>query len=276
MYEMLRQHPQVFMSPIKEPRYFNDDLHVPTETRMTESEYLEMFRAAGPDQRLGEASPGYLRSCVAAQRIAAANPDARIIALLREPASFVHSLHIQGMRNGRILTTDLRSVLDADASRPETFRYGPYLRYVDQLERYYSVFPAENILVLLYEEYRRDNARTMQQVFRLIGVDDAFEVRPTVANPSGVRSLRLAALWAHVRDSEGPAYRALRRTAKAASTRQLHYRVRHAYRRLNTAPPPPADPALMAELRQRFAPEVVRLSSYLDRDLGSLWGYPTD
>ncbi|MDD9350107.1 sulfotransferase, partial [Mumia sp.] len=209
MYEMLRQHPQVFMSPIKEPRFFNDDLHVPTETRMTESEYLDMFGGALPAQRLGEASPGYLRSHVAPRRIAAANPDARIVAILREPASFINSLHLQGMRNGRILTRDLRAVLDIDPSRPEVFQYGEYVKYVDQLERYRAVFRPEQILVLVYEEYRRENARTMRDVFRFIGVDDEFDVAPTTANPSGVRSLRLAALWAHFRDSDGAAYRAL-------------------------------------------------------------------
>jgi hypothetical protein len=275
MYEMLRQHPQVFMSPIKEPRYFNDDLNVPTETRMTESEYLKMFRGADHEQRLGEASPGYLRSYVAPGRIAAVNSDARIIAILREPASFIHSLHLQGMRNGRVLTRDLRAVLDADESRPDMLQFGQYVKYVEQLERYRAVFPPGQVLVLVYEDYRRENAQTMRQVFRFIGVDDAFEVEPTVANPSGVRSLRLAALWAHFRDSEGPAYSALRRTAKLTSTRQLHYRVRQTYRRFNTAPPPPADPELLAELRRRFTPEVVRLSEYIGRDLCALWGYPT-
>ncbi len=37
--------------------------------------------------------------------------------------------------------------------------------------------------------------------------------------------------------------------------------------------PPPPDAQLMAELRRRYAPEVVALSEYLGRDLVSLWGY---
>jgi hypothetical protein len=58
--------------------------------------------------------------------------------------------------------------------------------------------------------------------------------------------------------------RKLRRTALAT----IHRRVVH-------APPPQADESFMAELRERFKPEVVALSDYLDRDLVSLWGYDT-
>jgi hypothetical protein len=138
------------------------------------------------------------------------------------------------------------------------------------------VFPAEQILVLIYEDYRDSNIATMRQVFEFIGVDPGFAVEPTTANPSGVRSLRLAGVWASTRDSVNPAYRALRSGAKAMMSRRMRDRMRRSYHRLNTASPPQVDVGLMAELRTQFAPEVRRLSDYMGRDLCSHWGYSSE
>ena len=68
----------------------------------TLEEYLSLFSAAGPEQLAGEASPSYLWSRDRRRRaIAEVQPAARIIAILREPASFLHSLHLQLLQNRR-------------------------------------------------------------------------------------------------------------------------------------------------------------------------------
>src|SRR5438067_10190697 len=101
LYEMLRSHPQIYMPTLKEPRYFASDLRAqfePVKTGRipaTLEDYLALFDDAKPDQVMGEASPSYLRSRAAARAIAEVQPAARIIAILREPASFLRSLHLQ-------------------------------------------------------------------------------------------------------------------------------------------------------------------------------------
>src|ERR1700739_3057055 len=66
LYEMLRRHPQIFMPAVKEPRYLAGDLRalVPSTPSQpaTLEQYLALFSAATPGQRVGEASPSYLRS----------------------------------------------------------------------------------------------------------------------------------------------------------------------------------------------------------------------
>src|SRR5712672_1051216 len=93
LYQMLRSHPQIYMPDLKEPWFFAEDMRPrfqpprsapPFETL---DAYLELFQDAGPGQRIGEASSSYLWSRTAASSIAALRPDARIIAILREPAS---------------------------------------------------------------------------------------------------------------------------------------------------------------------------------------------
>src|SRR5260221_9009903 len=71
LYEMLRRHPQIFMPDLKEPRYFASDLRAlmqpaPGTLPETLAEYLALFAGARDDQMMGEASPSYLRSQVAA------------------------------------------------------------------------------------------------------------------------------------------------------------------------------------------------------------------
>ena len=97
---MLRGHPQIFLPASKEPWFFASELHVrtpprPEGTPRTLEEYRSWFAGAEPDQRVGEASALYLWSRTAAAAIAAVQPEAKIIALFREPASFLRSLHLQ-------------------------------------------------------------------------------------------------------------------------------------------------------------------------------------
>src|ERR1700740_403157 len=96
LYQMLRAHPQIYMPALKEPRFLAPDLRALLGQNGTLpgswEEYLALFAPAQRGQRRGEASPSYLRSEVAAQLIARARPDARIVAILREPEGLVRPL----------------------------------------------------------------------------------------------------------------------------------------------------------------------------------------
>ena len=79
LYRMLRLHPQIFMPDLKEPRFFMRDpgSQLPNPKGVyphTLDEYLSLFDAASPEQRVGEASPQYIRSPAAARRIATVQP----------------------------------------------------------------------------------------------------------------------------------------------------------------------------------------------------------
>ncbi len=101
LYMMLSQHPEIFMPDVKEPWFFGRELRsrfAKPSTRgrpNTLEDYLELFADAAPDQVAGEASPQTIRSLSAAREIAALRPDAKIVVLLREPAAFLRSLHLQ-------------------------------------------------------------------------------------------------------------------------------------------------------------------------------------
>jgi hypothetical protein len=281
------------MPEMKEPEFFGRDLERRREAaegspggRSTFAgsrprsleEYVSLFAPAAPEQQAGEASPSYLSSGSAAAQIAELQPAARIVAILREPASFLRSLHLQMVRNHVQSEWDLRKALAKDAAAGDgggAHGYAGRVRYVEQLQRYHDAFSREQVLVLIYDDFRADNEATVRAVLRFLGVDArvpiaAFDVNPTVA----ARSRRLDELSRTLKVARGPVARGLKATVRTVTPPKLRRDAVRAFQRnvvYGSAPAP--DEQLMLELRRRFKGEVVLLSEYLGRDLVGLWGY---
>jgi hypothetical protein len=289
LYEMLRSHPQIFMPELKETRFFARELHRPTrsagEHPQTLEEYTALFAAAAPQQRAGEASPSYIRSEHAAQRIAQLRPDARIIAILREPAGFLRSLHLQMLQSQVETEKDLRRALELEGARrakresgdrsvEQALLYLEQARYVTQLRRYHDVFASEQVLVVIYDDFRADNEGTVRRVMQFLEVDERSPVEIVEAHPSvRVRSPRLHRLVRTLYMGGGPVAKTSRRAIKVTTTRRMRLGALSLSRRAQLAAPSAPDEKLMLELRRRFSGEVAALSEYLDRDLVALWGY---
>ena len=275
LYEMLCQQPQIFMPSVKEPHFFAGEGAARLErVPSTLEDYLELFAEAAPDQLLGEASPSYLQSHTAAASIAALQPAARIIAILREPASFLRSMHLQMLQMHVETVNDLGEALALEPARPQALLYSERVRYVEQLRRYYEVFRPENVLVLIYDDFRADNEGTVRRVLEFLGVDDAVPVRAREANPTvRLRSKRLDELIHRASVGRGPVMKGVQVGIKAVTSRRLRHGALGMRSRLVYGEPPPPDEQLMLELRRRFKGEVEALGEYIDRDLLRLWGY---
>jgi hypothetical protein len=291
LYAMLSQHPQIFLG-VKEPRFFAEELRVRDMPRLggtpqTLSDYKSWYRDARPEQLVGDISPDYLWSHRAAELIAEVQPQARIVAILREPASFLYSLHRQWLRHYVEVESDFRRALELEQSRlqgqnmpsdtywPKALFYSDHVRYVEQLRRYEERFGRERMLVLIYEDYRRDNDATVRAVLRFLGVDEHVAIRERDSNPSvHVQSPRLHGLLRRLLVADRPGFAATKGFVKALTPMRVRQGALHTMRkRVVYGEPEPPDEALMLELRRRFKPEVVALSEYLDRDLVELWGY---
>jgi hypothetical protein len=294
LYRLLKSHPEIFMPDRKEPRFFSNDqgpfaaksTTAPPPPTKTLAGYLALFAPARSDQRAGEASPQYIRSPTAAQEIAAMQPDARIIAVLREPVSFVRSYHLQCLRSNIETERDLSKAIALEAARrkgrkiprncaaPLRLFYSDHVRYVEQLQRFHAVFAPEQILVLIYDDLRRDNEATAREVFRFLAVDQHAPIEISDKPPhvrKAVRSTRLnnfarAIISARRRPGKSNAFY---RTVNSAVPRALD----PVWRRLVYVPPAAVDDAFAGELKRRFRPHVVALSDYMQRDLMTLWGY---
>jgi len=295
LYRMLRQHPQIFMPDLKEPRFFiaeppKDPSALRGKRPHTLPDYLALFAPALPGQLAGEASPQYIRSKDAARLIAEVQPAARIIAILREPTSFLRSFHNQCVRGSIEDQNDLRRALALEPLRregkriprgspaPERLLYSEHIRYVEQLRRFRAEFPAEQVMVIIYEDFRRDNDATLRRTLRFLEVDDTVELEK-----SDVTRVRKAVRFQRMHRIAISLQRARRRPARAGKlartvnaltpSRLQGGALEDLVRRAVFAVPRPLDEKLTRELRRRFKGEVEALSEYLDRDLVGFWGY---
>jgi hypothetical protein len=289
LYEMLRPHPQVFLPAVKEPRFFVPELLRPERTLSTLEGYLALFAEARPDQRVGEASPQYIRSQTAASAIADMQPAAKIVVILREPASFLRSFHLQMVQSGIEPQRDFSKAVALESARREGRRiprgcrnvepllYSEHVRYAEQLGRYGAVFAPEQMLVLIYDDFRRDNVSTVREILRFLDLDDSVPVETVETKPlNAIRSQLLRRLADAARAArQNPAEagmlgRAINSLTPSSARSEA---VREKWRRLVYKAPVPPEEEFLLELRRRFKPEVVALSDYLDRDLVHEWGY---
>ncbi len=137
------------------------------------------------------------------------------------------------------------------------------------------MFAPEQVLVLIYDDFRADNEATVRRVLRFVGADERVPIAPAEANVTvRVRSQWLDELVHSLAVGRGPVGRAAKASVKALAPRRLRRGALEAVQsRVVLAPPPAVDEQLMLRLRRRFKGEVEAVSEYLGRDLVSLWGY---
>ena len=282
MFEYLGQHPQVFAPERKEPQHFATDLdsgsYLDSLTFVRDTdEYLKLFAGARSDQLTGEGSTWYLYSKDAAANIKRANPDARIIAMLRHPVEMLYSLHGRRFYAGSEDLPDFADALAAEADRRAGQRVPPRARnvkalfyrdvgrYGEQLERYFNTFGRDRVHVVIFDDFTTDPAASYRGVLEFLGLDDSFAPEFTVVNAGAARrspGLQRALLAPPVV-----------RFARAVIPVSLRPRVGRAWDRLTTRRErrPPLDPAVASVLRRDLLPDIEHLGRLLDRDLTQVW-----
>jgi len=181
LYAYLRWHPQVTGPSFKEVSFF--DRHYARGERWYRAHFPALRRAA-----VGEASPSYLLHPLAPERVAGLLPNARLIALLRNPVERAFSHYQYEVSLGReplsfedALAAEeerLRGEVERMLRDPTYFSYAwwnyTYLargRYAEQLERWYAVVPRERLLALFTEELAQDPGGTYRRVLEFLGLE---------------------------------------------------------------------------------------------------------
>jgi hypothetical protein len=272
LYEYLRMHPQVYMSPVKEPMFFMPVTGAPKDRRPNGQrveafeEYQALFDGVTDESAIGEASASYLQGAGCAASIHEVVPDARLIALLRNPVDRAFSGYSMRVSHGiedRTFTEAVRAELDPGAETGRArFRYLSPGYYGRHLERYLEVFPETQLAVHLYEDLARHRSRLLADVYTFLCVDPTFEARMTDHNVTKypVRSQSVARLLRGV-----PGKSLARRVVPP----DLWARARRSARRLNSRVP-----VLPAELRRElvdlYRDDIARTQDLIGRDL-SAW-----
>lgn len=280
LFEYLRQHPRIFIPPVKEPKFFCSDLKT-TGGVYTLDDYRALFAGAPADSVTGEATTLYLYSRIAIEKIMAHNPHAKVIVMLRNPVDAAHSLYAAGWSHRLENVASFEEAWRVQAARlagemmppgwpdPATLQYGAMYRYAEQVRRLFEHVPPQQRHIIVYEEFFTDPRPHYQRLLEFLQVPPDEHSDFTVVNPAmGYRSARLERLlrepprWLRVLyESMRPLFRATRVHPAGIVWG------------LNSAPrrKPALSAAFRAEIDRYFAPDIAELEGLLGRPL---WRQP--
>ncbi len=281
VYHYLRQHPEVYMSPRKEPAFFalvdgRERWGGPLEaTRRpdgirTFEQYRALFAGRTDEKVAGEATTLYLYDEWAAEKIARYASEALLVAILRQPADRAYSAYLMNLRGGKE-TLSFEEALTAEPRRiaenwGQQYHYVQKGLYAKQLERYLRLFEPARLKVLFFEDLARDPASFLVELFRFLGVRDDFEVDVGERhNRARITRLPAAENWL---TTPSPTRSALKRLLPGGSSRRLWEAAMAVNRRLNWVKPPTMRPETRRRLNDRFADDVRRVEAITGRDLG--------
>lgn len=288
LYSYLEKHPEIYIPDTsstvesmyggkKELHFFGKDLAF---SRPTLDEYLAYYAKADQEKRLGESSVFYLYSQTAAQEIKEFCPTARIIIMLRNPIEMIHSWYSQLVFWGDEDSPNLEAALAAEENRKqrqkrpsnhdhpiECFFYREIARFHDQVKRYLDAFGAEQVKIIIFDDFKKDTTATYCETLDFLGCDTAFMPNFEVVNSNkNIRNRSLQTFLKRPPKSAQlfkqlvpvPLRRSIRRSLQTANTK--------------TELRQPMKPELKQHLQKEFAEEIKNLSVLIGRDL-TYWSH---
>ena len=187
LHAALARHPGLYMSPIKEPKFFLTDGPPPTkggpgdaltyrEHVWRRADYEALFDAAPPGALRGESTPLYLYDRAAMRRIRGALPAARLIVVVRDPVERAHSNWTHLWSAGLEPVGDFVRACNEEERRiaagwASFWHYAGLGRYGEQLEYLFTLFPSEQVLVLRYRLLVDEPAGTLDRICTFLGVE---------------------------------------------------------------------------------------------------------
>ena len=181
IYNYLREHPQVFMSRIKETNFLEQDWESfpPAKQNkngiVTIEDYAALFADVKDEIAIGEASPNYLFHYESsAARIKKYVPHAKLIVVLRNPTERAYSDYLMHIRDAISTkkTTSFSEQIDKKAHKSFLIRKG---FYAAPLKYYLEQFGKEQVKVCLYDDLCRDAESFMEDFYTCIGVEPSFK-----------------------------------------------------------------------------------------------------
>jgi hypothetical protein len=283
LYQYLKRHPDIFMSDPKELNFFSTDI-TSNSVIKDEEHYLSLFTEAKGYKLIGEASVWYMYSKVAAHNIHTMSPDAKIIAMVRNPVDMIYSYYGQRRFNGTEQIQNFAEAIKAIPSRkngkllpnnPHPIKGLYYLdiaRYTDQITRYIDLFGKENVRVIVFDDFKADSRKVYSETLEFLGLDS--EIKHELPDNEKVRNASKNYKNIYIQRLLSNPPKSIIKIGKfLIPTDSLRQNIWEKLRVLNVEwkPKPELDPELRNYLQKEYQPEVEKLSALLERDLASLW-----
>jgi hypothetical protein len=277
-YRYLEAHPDVFMSPSKEPHFLAfegapptftgpDDDHLNQRVCTSLEEYRTLFAPGAGARYRGEASAMYLYLPAALEGLKRHHIEPFVLLFLRDPADRAASAFEYLRRQGREPLETLAEALDAEPER-RALGWAPmwhYLeagRFAEQVTRWRDAVGADNLEVVLFEDLETSPQATFASIFERLGVDHDAAIDYVVHNRSGApRSVAVERMTRRA----GPKLRKLKRSLPRPARRAFER-----FREQNIVGRDDVDASTRARIVAEVADDVRRLEAIIDRDL-SAW-----
>jgi hypothetical protein len=296
----LDQHPEIYMSPVKEPNFFAFERGRPKfggpslkqlhggfwrghqlrnakyELSITElRDYQRLFTWAREERALGESSVSYMFFPEAPIRIKDHLPRVRLIAILRHPADRAYSKFMQFQRDGLEPIGDFVKALEEEDNRilehwSPTWYYKHRGFYYNQLKRYYDIFDPNQIRVFLYDDFRATPLEVLRDIFRFLEVDDRFT--PNTSQEHNVSSGPVVVIKSRLLDlllnTSNPVRSAVNRLFSPHLALKLRMSLLSiASREVKTRQHEPMPQLIRGRLIDEYRPDILQLQELIDKDL---------
>lgn len=289
--EYIDQHPQVYMSPIKEPHFFvlegtDIDFHGPGDVRAldpmyvsTLDDYKNLFAGVKDEIAIGEGTTQYLYYPEVADKIHALTPDAKIIAFLRHPVDRAYSSFTHLTRDGRETHEDFERALQDEPQRiadkwAPLWHYAAAGYYHDNLKHYMDIFGEAQVKVFLFDDLKKDVGALLKAIFAFLDVDDTFEPDTSIRyNVSGVPKNRtLQSVQDLLLTPNNPIKEMIKPLLPQKFRHRMLHKVVDHMRKVNYEKRP-LDPALRNRLTENYRDDILKTQDLIRRDL-SHWLKP--
>jgi hypothetical protein len=287
LHAALSRHPGLFLSPIKEPKFFLTDGPPPTKggpgDALTYREhvwqrdaYEALFDAAPPGTLRGECTPLYLYDRAAMNRIRVLIPDAKLIVIIRDPVERAHSNWAHLWSAGLEPIGDFVRACEQEDQRiaagwASFWHYIGLGRYGEQLSHVLRLFPREQVLVLRYRLLLDSPAATLDRICAFLGVEGGVltEIPPenVTTHPQQTLGHRAVSLGMRASDAVG---RLLPGSVATVATHRLERFLQRGRRQRQ-----PLSWEQRQALLPRFAGDIALLADLLGEDFGD-WLAPRD
>ena len=193
LHAYLSQHPQFLRPYEKEVHFFDGGLDPSIDNYQKGQAWYRAhfpFRKNGSASRVFEASPLYIFNPLVPGRMFNLLPQARIIAILRNPTDRAISHYFHEKQRGYESLPIMEALLEEERRLESAIRLKDYKNYSfihhsyksrghysEQLERYLKFFPRQQVLILNSEEFFHDQHNILRQVTDFTGVDSDFKVK---------------------------------------------------------------------------------------------------
>jgi hypothetical protein len=278
LYEYLKQHPQIYLSPVKEPEFFSFEgeqlnyegpgVTINASSITNLEAYQRLFQEASEQQMArGEASALSLYIPKAAARIKYYVPNAKLIAILRNPVDRAYASFTHLIRDGREPITDFAQALAAEERRIGQnwgflWRYQDLGFYFRQLKPYFDTFDPAQIKVYLYDDFCSKPWEIMLDIFEFLEVDKSFI--PDMSDKPNISGIpRNQALQAFL-NQPNPIKTAL----KPLIPTKFYQKAINKIMKYNLSKPG-LEPKIREQLILVFQQDILQLQSLISRDLSN-------